>query len=260
MKKILAIGNSFSEDATKYLHQVAKAANIKTKVVNLFIGGCSLERHWKNIETKEPAYQYQLNGNLTERRVSIEEMLLEENWDYIVIQQASHDSGWLDTYEPFLGMILEYLKNWTSIEKTSAHSEILLHETWAYEINSSHYNFERYYRDQEKMYERLRKCYYTMAEKYQLRLIPSGDVIQYVRNQKSFYVPSGGISLCRDGFHMSFLYGRYLLACIWAKALFNIKMEDNGYVPESVALPEKADEVLVKEIRFLVDEYERKRK
>ena len=50
MKKILAIGNSFSEDAARYLHQTAKAAGVDTKVVNLFIGGCPLERHWKNIE------------------------------------------------------------------------------------------------------------------------------------------------------------------------------------------------------------------
>ena len=38
MKNILAIGNSFSEDATRYLHQMAEAVGIETKVVNLFIG------------------------------------------------------------------------------------------------------------------------------------------------------------------------------------------------------------------------------
>ena len=53
--KILAIGNSFSQDATRYLHQFASAAGIDTKVVNLYIGGCPLERHWKNIENDEKA-------------------------------------------------------------------------------------------------------------------------------------------------------------------------------------------------------------
>ena len=109
MKNILAIGNSFSEDATRYLHQMAEAVGIETKVVNLFIGGCPLERHWQNIETKEAAYQYQLNGKATERMISIDEALREEEWDYIVTQQASHDSGWMDTYEPFLGLILEHI-------------------------------------------------------------------------------------------------------------------------------------------------------
>lgn len=257
MKKILAIGNSFSEDAARYLHQTAKAAGVDTKVVNLFIGGCPLERHWKNIETGEAAYQYQLNGVLTERHVSIEEALQEDDWDYIVTQQASHDSGWQDTYEPFLGLILEYLKEKTGKKDTACghRPEILLHETWAYEHGSTHSNFMRYHRSQEEMFERLRKCYHAMAEKYGLRLIPSGEVIQYVRGKDPFIVPEGGISLCRDGFHMSYLYGRYLLACVWGKTLFGIRAEESDYIPEPAAFPEKADEKLVKRIRCLADEY-----
>ena len=45
MYKILAIGNSFSEDATYYLHQILEHSGIENQVVNLYIGGCSLERH-----------------------------------------------------------------------------------------------------------------------------------------------------------------------------------------------------------------------
>ena len=38
--KILAIGNSFSQDATAYLHRMAEAGGMETKIVNLFIPGC----------------------------------------------------------------------------------------------------------------------------------------------------------------------------------------------------------------------------
>ena len=48
--KVLAIGNSFSEDATRYLHQIGEAAGVKNQIVNLYIGGCPLETHWENIE------------------------------------------------------------------------------------------------------------------------------------------------------------------------------------------------------------------
>lgn len=41
---ILAIGNSFSQDATRYLHQIAAADGVPLHVANLYIGGCSLER------------------------------------------------------------------------------------------------------------------------------------------------------------------------------------------------------------------------
>ena len=40
--KILVIGNSFGEDATHFLHDLALTRGINTKVVNLYIGGCSL--------------------------------------------------------------------------------------------------------------------------------------------------------------------------------------------------------------------------
>ena len=37
--KILAIGNSFSNDATAYLYGMADAAGLEAKIVNLYIGG-----------------------------------------------------------------------------------------------------------------------------------------------------------------------------------------------------------------------------
>lgn len=39
--KVLAIGNSFSNDAMRYLHGIAKADGVDMKTVNLFIGGWS---------------------------------------------------------------------------------------------------------------------------------------------------------------------------------------------------------------------------
>ena len=97
------IGNSFSEDATYFLHQILEDAGIKNQVVNLFIGGCPLEKHWANIEGNRRDYEFQLNGRKTDRFASIPEVLVEAKWDAVVTQQASHDSGWLDSYEPFLG-------------------------------------------------------------------------------------------------------------------------------------------------------------
>jgi len=47
--KVLAIGNSFSEDAIEnYLYDLAKTSNKKMVIGNLYIGGASLELHVKN--------------------------------------------------------------------------------------------------------------------------------------------------------------------------------------------------------------------
>ena len=245
--KILAIGNSFSEDATRYLHQLANAAGIKTQVVNLYIGGCPLERHWKNIENDEKAYAYQLNGIATERKVSIDEVLMEEDWDIITTQQASHDSGWINSYDPFLGLIVAHIK------EKAPNAKLYMQETWAYELDSAHGSFMRYNRNQQEMYDKLHDCYTQMAAKYNLELIPSGSVIQKVRTLPDFHVQDGGLSLCRDGFHMSFDYGRYLLACIWLKKLTGISVKDIAYIPESPVLKVAPDTNLLKLLRESVD-------
>jgi len=225
--KVLAIGNSFSQDATACLHQTAAAQGIELTAVNLHIGGCSLETHWRNWEQETAAYELQINGQIAPGRFSIQEMLQSGDWDWIVTQQASHDSGWMDTYEPFLGQLVSQLR------LNAPNARLLLHETWAYERDSNHGAFPRYHRDQQEMYQRLRRCYTAMAQKYDLPLIPSGDVIQAVRALPPFDVQKGGRSLCRDGFHMSLGYGRYLLACVWLKTLCGVPVKDNPYAPQS---------------------------
>lgn len=243
MKYILAIGNSFSRDATAYLYDICKSLGEEVNVVNLYIGGCSLERHWDNIEHDKAEYQYQENGIETDRYVSVKEVLHRQKWDYIVTQQSSHDSGWLDTYEPFTGLILDYLK------KEVPAAKIFFQQTWAYEKDSDHGCFIRYNRDQEEMYRRSWQCYHTITDKYSLPLIPCGDVIQSLRAQSPFDYDHGGRSLCRDGFHMHYIYGRYALALTWAGFILGIDVLGCSYVPTPYETDEKADESLLKIVR-----------
>lgn len=249
MIRILAIGNSFSEDATCYLHGILQAAGVEAKVVNLYIGGCPLEKHWANIVNTSPEYQYQINGILTDRYVTIEEALQEEKWDHIITQQASHDSGWENSYEPFLGQIVAYLK------EKAPEAVLHLHETWAYDPDSDHWAFPRYGCEQQLMYQRLSFCYKKMAAMYDLDLIPTGDLVQCLRSTSEFDMEKGGLSLCRDGFHMSYVYGRYLVACIWAKKLAGIVLKGNGFVPVSAFTEDGAEESLLEAIREAVDRF-----
>ena len=55
--RILAIGNSFSRDAIEQnLHELALAGGDTAIIGNLFIGGCSLERHAGNIRDDRHDY------------------------------------------------------------------------------------------------------------------------------------------------------------------------------------------------------------
>ena len=44
MLKVLSIGNSFSQDAQKWLHQLAAENGVELQAVNLYIGGCTLNK------------------------------------------------------------------------------------------------------------------------------------------------------------------------------------------------------------------------
>ena len=103
--RILAIGNSFSRDAVEQnLHELAKADGDTAIIGNLFIGGCSLERHAGNIRDDKHDYVYRkigADGKMTEKKkTSIADALKDDQWDYISLQQASPFSGMYEKYEP----------------------------------------------------------------------------------------------------------------------------------------------------------------
>ncbi|MGH4052818.1 MAG: DUF4886 domain-containing protein [Clostridium sp.] len=229
--KILAIGNSFSQDATHYLYKLAKADGIDALVVNLYIGGCSIETHWHNIESDAKLYLYERDGKSTNQYVSIKDALAQEDWDFVITQQASSDSGIADTYYPYINQLFKYIK-----EKVP-NAKRLLHQTWAYETGSKHDCFGRYHNNQKEMYQRLCEANTFAAGEVEAQIIPCGDVVQEARGKEPFIYEKGGKSLCRDGFHMTYVYGRYILASTWYEVLFRKNILDNTYIPETVFAP-----------------------
>ncbi len=225
MLKILAIGNSFSQDSTTYLYQMSDNSGIELKVVNLYIGGCSLERHWNNVCDNKLDYDYQLNGKSTGRYVGISDTLAEEKWDIVTMQQCSGFSGVLETYYPYIGYLANYIK------ERLPQAKLMIQQTWAYEIDSNHDQFFFYHKNQLEMYQRLSQCYNTVAQELSIEMIPFGEVIQKLRTISPFQYGNGGMSLCRDGYHMHYIYGRYALAATWFEYVLKSNLLQNNYIP-----------------------------
>ena len=112
MKKILYISNSFGEDAARYLYGIARAAGENAKVVVLYIGGCSLYRHYRNMLSEAKAYDYIIDGIRTGLTVSLKETLLSDEWDYVTLQQSSPESGREETYFPYIIELAAYVRKW----------------------------------------------------------------------------------------------------------------------------------------------------
>ena len=224
--KLLSIGNSFSQDAQEWLHEIAVANGVELETTNLMIGGCSLETHWNNMNSGEAAYYLEQNAKNMERMISLQEALAMDAWDVITVQQASHYSGQPQTYVPYITELVAFVR------EKCPNAKIYFHQTWAYEIDSDHGGFVTYNRDQKEMYRRICDCAAMACRLIGADVLPSGPVVQYLReNAPVFDYKNGGMSLNRDGFHLSWEYGRYAAAATWYKVL-------TGNIPAVNAFPD----------------------
>lgn len=226
--KVLAIGNSFSQDAVEqYLHELAEAGGQEIIIGNLYIGGCSLERHYNNMLNNTADYAYRkigLDGIKHESgNQTIEKGLADEQWDYVSLQQVSGLSGDYSTYNPYLSALIAYVK-----EKVPT-AKLILHQTWSYAQNSTHSEFARYGKDQMKMYNSIIEATTkAFTDNSMDLLIPCGTAVQ---NARTTFI---GDYMNRDGYHLNVVYGRYTAACTWYEALFKTSVVGNSYAPEGM--------------------------
>lgn len=224
--KILAIGNSFSDDGTEYLPSLLENAGIHNVIVaRLYIGGCSLERHCQEYDSQAKDYQYYKSGSdnrwTSVKGVTINHGLKDEDWDIITIQQASGYSGQYETIGPWGLKLISYIRKECSNPKAT----IVWHQTWAYATNSNHNHFPFYDRSQQKMYDAICDCVAKAKKDMGIDVvIPSGVAIQIARetrlnNNGKVSPKSQCYELTRDGFHLSRQHGRYIAACCWFEAL-----------------------------------------
>ena len=227
--RILAIGNSFSQDAVEqYLHELAEAEGISTIIGNMFIGGCSLERHVKNARDNAPAYAYRKIGTDGKKRekgkMSLEAVLADEDWDYVSLQQASPFSGMYETYEASLPELIEYVN-----ARLPKKTKLMLHQTWAYASTSRHSGFKNYNCNQLTMYQAIADAVKKAAKANKIKIvIPSGTAIQ---NARTSFI---GDHLNRDGYHLDVKIGRYTAACTWFERIFKHNVVGNPYAPEGL--------------------------
>ena len=233
--RILAIGNSFSQDAVEqYLHELAEAEGISTIIGNMFIGGCSLERHVKNARDNAPAYAYRKIGTDGKKRekgkMSLETVLADEDWDYVSLQQASPFSGMYETYEASLPELIEYVK-----ARLPKKTKLMLHQTWAYASTSKHSGFKNYNCNQLTMYQAIADAVKKAAKANKIKIvIPSGTAIQ---NARTSFI---GDHLNRDGYHLDVKIGRYTAACTWFERISKHNVVGNPYTPEGLDEARKA--------------------
>lgn len=239
--KILSIGNSFSQDAHRYIYEIAKKDGIEVKTVNLYIGGCSLRTHYINMLENKKDYSFCLNGFLVGLKVTIAEALCSDDWDVITFQQASHFSGFEETYSPYLEALKDYVK------KYCPHAKIFIHQTWAYSDQDK--IIKRGYESDVQMFESLKRCYEKAVKLINADgIIPSGEVMWRALH--------GGIEkVHRDGMHAALGIGRYMIALTWYKVLLNGDVTNNDFSDLDEPITEEERAIAIKTVNQVVGEY-----
>lgn len=221
---VLAIGNSYSQDGTRYVHELAKSCEENINITNLHIGGCSLYRHFKNMRSEENVYEHVFNGIETGLVISLKEALLAREWDVITIQQQSFNSTKYETFQPYLNELVAYIRGFAPKAK------IALQQTWGYRDGEKNL---RHYENGSAMFADVKASYVHAAEEIHAdMIIRSGEVFEGLK-------ANGVYDYFRDPIHASLGLGRYALGLMWLKTLTGKSPYEVGEI--------RLDEVVCKE-------------
>ena len=263
--KVLAIGNSFSGNAFRYLQNIIDAhGKAKATLGNASIGGCSLERHWQehlksqqNPEHKPYSYQG--------RKINLQDILAAEKWDVVTLQQNSANSFKPETFQPWADHLAGLIRQY------APQAKILVHRTWAYRPD------HRLFRPgadftPEDMHRQSGEAYRRLAEHLQAPLIPAGDAMWLAFHSQAVKpvlpdpdfnyekpthpqlpkddgalitgyswrknAKTGALGLGFDGIHAN-SRGCYLIGCVWYAFLFHQDLADLQFAPAGIT-PEDA--------------------
>ena len=264
--RVLTIGNSFSEAMTNWLPLVAKSAGIEIEVEDITIGGCTMERHWNNItrEANEPGFQFFKSFTYLQKITS-------KPWDFVTIQQASHESWRLESYRPYAKLLRDYIR------ENAPTAKVLIQMTWAWRQDDPRYiTLPQKWQDdplyelgkqdpQGYMHFRILQAYHQIAQELGLRIIPTGIAVQAARQTQSpQYIPfnpsdytypdlpdvsralcvnikwnNRHTALTGDAAHLN-LRGTFLQACVWfglitGHPVSEITYQPKGMAPEDIA-------------------------
>ena len=263
--KVLMIGNSFSICLLQHLPQVAADRGVELDLASLYIGGCSLKRHWENVEKdgddEYKPYLFGRNrfGTFTQGKINVCDALRLAKWDIVTVQQASHESWKSESFHPYGDKLI------AKIRELAPQAKIVVQETWSYTPWDK--RLKKWGIDQDEMYEKLHAAYGDFAQQHGLDVIPFGTAVQEWRRQlpvkytdHSFGgdVVGGGNQDERDHFKRGldgwapacdvFHLGRkgeYFQALVWAVKLFDVDVTEVDYRPTFV---DEKEAKLMKEI------------
>ena len=188
--RLFLIGNSFSQNATRYLPRLAAEGGHPLKIGRAELGGCSLQRHWEIAEAAEKNPEdpkgKQYGGK------SLRQLLSVGTWDVVTIQQNSMNSGDVATYRPYAKKLYDLVKS------IQPNARIVMQQTWAYRTDAKKFTQtaeNQFASNALEMWQKSRAAYHTIAGELGIALFPVGDAFWKVNsNAKTAYKPDASFN------------------------------------------------------------------
>ncbi|GAB4020029.1 DUF4886 domain-containing protein [Spirosoma koreense] len=258
------IGNSFSQNASKYLPQLSKEGGHQLIIGRAELGGSSLQRHWDHVAAAEQNPDDPKGKPYAGK--SLKMLLSEGVWDVVTIQQASILSGDVETYRPYARKLYDYVK------KLQPNATVVFHQTWAYRIDSKDFSqiaTNDSAKTSQEMWEKSRAAYHTVADELGIPIIPTGDAFWRINSMAKWAYKKDDVfnfshpqspnlpnqthslnagyrwdkgKLAFDSHHAS-AAGCYLGGLVWYSFLFNESPVKLTFYPEEI------DQAFAKQLR-----------
>ena len=225
--KILSISNSYGKNALWELYDICKAEGVKkVDIAVMYIAGCSLDKHWENIQNNNAAYEVFRNNNgtwVSTKNCTIDSLLAEGDWDVITTQNSPGLSGKTDGYEN-LNNVVDYIKG------KCPNSKLVWHQTWGFQSGSEWLKPDVYNGDEKQMYNSIVDCTNNIvipSGKFDL-VVPVGTAIMNARTSNL----KNNVHL-DDGSHLSEDLGYYIAAFTWychltGQGVYDTNFASNG--------------------------------
>jgi hypothetical protein len=255
--RLFVVGNSFSNNATRYLPDLAKEGGHDLILATAMTGGCSFDRHWAAVDA------FVANPDDPKAKIyggkSLHERIGSGPWDVITIQQYSLHSPDYGTYQPSATHLCDHLK------KLQPQAEIVIHQTWAYRVDAAKFGLvapgENAASNRE-MWDKSRAAYWRLAADLGARVLPVGDAFWQVNSdpvwayrpdpafdQKTAQHPA--LPAQTNSLHVGYRWspqkklsldanhanaaGEYLGALVWYGVLFRESPERLTFAPKGVS-------------------------
>ena len=232
--KILAIGNSYTQNSLQYMCDLLKQLGVNEngiKLVCAFQGGASLKDHANNVRNNNwddfQRLDFAANGMIHRSSSTLIQLIQEENWDIITLQQASWFASEVKTYNEDLDFLIDHIATYA----TSGY-KLGWYMTWSSKSLGG------------SLLERYRLICAAVQRKIVPHpafdfIIPTGTAIQ---NARAYFEEPDLINPTydtgdEDNSHLNYM-GRYIAAAMWVKTITGYDIEnadiENPYIARNI--------------------------